>query len=97
MGGGAGGFMHDANKRLQQNRNLLKRNSLFNNQDKSISPKGDIKQEHVQPLSSEQKSYVNELLIKRQKEERIRFIKRLIIALIGGFLLAYILWSWMQV
>lgn len=97
MGGGAGGFMHDANKRLQQNRDMLKRNSLFNNSDKSISPKGgEIIQEKITPLSEEQKTYVNQLIIRRKQEEKIRFFKRIIIAIIGGVTIALIIWSWMK-
>lgn len=93
---GGGGFMHEAGKRLQQNREMLKRNSLFNNSDKSISPKGEIKNGETKPLSKEQQEYVQQLIIKRKQEEKIRFIKRITIAIVGGVTIALIIWTWMK-
>lgn len=92
-----GGFMHEASKRNQQNRAMSKRDSLFNYSNKSISPVGEVNKEEIPPITEEQKEYVNQLIVKRKAEERVRFIKRITISIVGGCLLAFILWSWMQV
>lgn len=78
---GGGGFMHDANKRIQQNRNKLNRSSLFD-RDKLKQPGKSKTHLKERKISSEK---MNEALYKialKKKLENQTSIIKLIVSLV---------------
>jgi len=90
---GGGGFMHDANKRIQQNRNKLNRSSLFDrdrlkHQGKSRT---HLEQKDVSP---EDLSALKNRINQRNKAANRRLLRNLIISAVIGVALAIVMGLW---
>lgn len=90
---GGGGFMHEANKRIQQNRNKLNRSSLFdrNNLNKPGKSKTYLKQEKISP---EKLSALMHRVAERNKATNRRLVRNLIISAILGVILVLCMVVW---
>ncbi len=92
---GAGGFMHDANKKIQYNKSLLsKKNNLFGSIHKYQGNNKVIKTK-IQKASPEEIKRVKNIVKKQQTKEIKRRLRLLCFSIIGGLVLAYIFYMWL--
>lgn len=95
--GGGGGFMYDANKKMAQNRALLKKSRVFNINNTFLKADKVYEKLKAKDLSEKDKVRIHKMLKRREHQNRIRFLKVAFMSILGGFGLAWVLWSWMQI
>ncbi len=90
---GGGGFMHEANKRIQQNRNKLNRSSLFDRD--RLKQQGKTRTHLESKKASPQElSALKNRIAQRNKKANRRLLRNLIISALIGIILAIVMSIW---